>query len=133
MAMITTNPTTPGRRGLVKLDNSQLTTKKPVKKLLIPRPQKSGRNNQGRITVRRRGGGAKRKLRLISWVLPDGFQGKVLEIEYDPNRGANLARVEDQSNGKLHYILAPEKVMVGFMIFVGPKAPIKPGQQATPI
>ena len=127
--MIVAKPTTPGRRGLIKLSNDQITTKKPVKRLLKPRKQKSGRNNQGRITVRRRGGGAKRKIRLISWSLPDGFIGKVCQIEYDPNRSANLARLEDQSTKKLHYILAPEKVAKGFLISVGPDAPIRPGNR----
>ena len=129
MAIRTIKPTTPGQRGMTSQDFDQITTAKPVKSLLRPRRQRSGRNHRGVITVRRRGGGAKRHYRLISWKLPDGFEAIVKEIEYDPNRSARLARLQETASGRFHYILAPKGIAVGATVKVGPKAPIEVGNQ----
>jgi large subunit ribosomal protein L2 len=123
MAIKTYNPTTPARRKMTSQDFDAITTKKPVKSLLIAKKQKSGRNNTGRITVRHRGGGAKRYIRKVNFNLPDGFVGKVEQIEYDPGRTARIARIKD-SEGKLHYILAGGGMKVGQTITVGAKAEI---------
>lgn len=105
MAIKIYNPTTPGRRGMTSQDFSEITTDKPVKSLLSSAKSKAGRNNQGRITVRHRGGGVKKHYRMINFKPAKGEDFKVLEIEYDPNRTARIARVQD-STGKLHYLIA---------------------------
>lgn len=128
MAIRTIKPTSPGRRGMTTQDFDQITTSRPVKSLLRPRRQRAGRNHRGVITVRRRGGGAKRHYRLVSWKLPDGFEATVREIEYDPNRSARLARLQETS-GRYHYILAPKGIAVGATVRAGPKAPIEPGNR----
>lgn len=129
MAIKTIKPTTPGRRGQTTQDFDQITTDQPVKSLLRPRHQRAGRNNRGVITVRRRGGGAKRHYRVISWKLPDGFEATVAEIEYDPNRSARLARIQEKTSGRYHYILAPKGIARGATIKVGPDAPIEVGNR----
>lgn len=121
-------PTTPGQRGAVRPDFSDLTTKKPVKSLLKPLKRSSGRNHRGVITVRRRGGGAKRRYRLVSFKLPSGFSATVQEIEYDPNRSTRLARLRD-ANGRYYYVLATKNMVVGQTVEVGEKAPIKSGNR----
>jgi large subunit ribosomal protein L2 len=118
-------PTTPGRRGMTNQDFSMVTTNKPVKSLLQIKKSKAGRNNQGKITVRHRGGGHKKFLRLINFKPFEGMKAIVKEIEYDPNRSARIARIEDQK-GKLHYIIAGSKTYVGQTIQVGPGSPIEP-------
>ena len=118
-------PTTPGRRGMTNQDFSMVTTNKPVKSLLQIKKSKAGRNNQGKITVRHRGGGHKKFLRLINFKPFEGMKAIVKEIEYDPNRSARIARIEDQE-GKLHYIIAGSKTYVGQTIQVGPGSPIEP-------
>ncbi|TET75124.1 MAG: 50S ribosomal protein L2, partial [Dehalococcoidia bacterium] len=92
MALKIYRPTSPGRRGMVGADFSEITKKKPEKSLLLPLKKKAGRSNQGRITVRHRGGGAKRRLRIIDFKRDKfGVPGKVASIEYDPNRSSNIA------------------------------------------
>ena len=111
-------PTTPARRGMTTQDFDSVTTKKPVKSLIISKKQKSGRNNQGRITTRHRGGGAKRYIRLVNFNLPAGTTATIEHIEYDPGRTARIARVKDQ-DGKLHYIIAGGNMKPGQIIKSG--------------
>ena len=118
MAIRKLNPTTPARRGMTTQDFDSVTTKKPVKSLIRSKKQKSGRNNQGRITTRHRGGGSKRYLRLVNFNLPAGTVAKVEHIEYDPGRTARIARIKDE-NGLYHYILAGNNMKVGQTIRSG--------------
>jgi large subunit ribosomal protein L2 len=118
MAIKSYKATTPARRKMTSQDFDQITTKKPVRSLLISKKQKSGRNNTGRITVRHRGGGAKRYIRKINFSLPDGIVAKVEHIEYDPGRTARIARVRDQHN-LLHYVIAGNGMKVGQTIKSG--------------
>lgn len=106
-------PTTPARRGAGVLDSSDLTKKRPEKKLIKFFKKKSGRNNQGRITVRHQGGGAKRYYRIIDFIR-DKFeeQAHVVALEYDPNRNANIALLE-YTDKERRYILAPDSLNVG--------------------
>ena len=128
MAVRILNPTTPGRRGMVRQDFSEVTAKKPVKSLLRPKRRSSGRNNRGVITSRRRGRGAKQLYRLISWRLPEGFTAEVEAIEYDPNRSARIARLQAEG-GKYHYILSPKGLKIGRKIEVGDQASIETGNR----
>ncbi len=118
MAVKPYNPTTPARRGMTSQDLSDITTKKPLKSLIKAKKQQAGRNNQGRITTRHRGGGVRRHYRLISHNLPTGLTLTVEEIEYDPNRSARIARVKDQ-HGLYHYILADTSMTKGKVIQTG--------------
>ena len=118
------NPTTPARRGMTSQDLSDITTKKPLKSLIKAKKQNAGRNNQGRITTRHRGGGVKRHHRLVNHRLPLGLTLTIEEIEYDPNRSARLARVKDQ-HGLYHYILADTSMTKGKVIQTGEDAPIE--------
>lgn len=127
MALKAYNPTSPGRRGMVGADFSEITKKKPEKSLLLPLKKKAGRSNQGRITVRHRGGGAKRQLRIIDFKRNKaGVPGRVASIEYDPNRSANIALI-NYVDGEKRYILAPVGLKVGATISSGEGAEIKPG------
>lgn len=128
MSIKTYKPTTPGRRGMSALDNSALSKAKPTKSLLRKLPAKSGRNNQGQITTRHRGGGVKRFYRLVDFKALEGQELTVKSIEYDPYRSANLALVEDKA-GKLSYILAPARVKVGKVLEVGKGAAITSGNR----
>lgn len=128
MAIKLYNPTTPARRGMTSRDFDEITSKKPIKSLLSHKKRGSGRNNQGRITVRHKGGGVKRFYRQVNFKLPEGTKAKVEAIEYDPNRTANLARIKDQNN-KYHYIIAESKLKVGSTIEVGEEASIKKGNK----
>ena len=120
-------PTSPGIRGKVGTDFSEITKKRPEKSLLLPLKKKSGRSNQGKVTVRHRGGGAKRKLRIIDFKRNKlGMPGKVASIEYDPNRSANIALIY-YVDGEKRYILAPVGLKVGDVISAGDNAEIKPG------
>lgn len=120
-------PTSPGRRGMVGADFSQITRRDPEKSLLLPLKKNAGRSNQGRITVRHRGGGAKRRLRIIDFRRDKlGVPGKVASIEYDPNRSANIALIH-YADGEKRYILAPLGLRVGQVISSGEGAEIKPG------
>mgnify|MGYP005838918623 CR=1 FL=1 len=129
MPVIKRKPTTPGRRGRVDLDLSAvLTASKPEKALLAKGLfKRQGRNNQGKITVRHRGGGARRKLRKIDWRREKiGVPAKVVSIEYDPMRTANIALLH-YADGEKRYILAPEGLKVGDMLSSGPEAERKVG------
>lgn len=128
MAIKTLKPTTPGRRGMTSQDFSKVTTNKPLKSLLVVKRRTNGRNNQGRITVRHRGGGAKRFYRLVNFKQLDFETATIEAIEYDPNRSANIARIKDQKN-KYHYILASGGMRVGQVITVGEKAAIEDGNR----
>ena len=120
-------PTTNGRRNMTSLTYEEITTNKPEKSLLAPISKNAGRNNHGKITVRHRGGGHKRKYRIIDFKrTKDGIPGKVATIEYDPNRTANIALI-NYADGEKRYILAPKGISVGTMIESGPNADIKPG------
>ncbi|MCR5699908.1 MAG: 50S ribosomal protein L2 [Candidatus Saccharibacteria bacterium] len=105
-------PMTPAQRQKTTQDFDQITTKKPMKSLLASKKQQAGRNNQGRITVRHRGGGVKRHYRIITYRLPQDLTFTVEEIEYDPNRSARIARVKDQ-NGVYYYVIADTKMTKG--------------------
>jgi large subunit ribosomal protein L2 len=115
MAIKQYKPTTPARRGMTSQDLDVVTAKKPVKSLLATKKRKAGRNNTGRITLRHRGGGAKRFIRLVNFNLPAGTKATVEHIEYDPGRSARIARIKDQ-DGKLHYVLAGHGMKQGDMI-----------------
>jgi large subunit ribosomal protein L2 len=120
-------PYTPSRRQMTVADFSIITKKKPEKKLLISFKQKAGRNNQGRITVRRRGGGHKRIYRIIDFRRDkDGIPGKVTAIEYDPMRSANVALIT-YIDGEKRYILAPQGLNVGQTIMSGENADFEIG------
>ena len=124
MAVTPYNPTTPARRGMTSQDLSEITTKKPLKSLIKAKKQRAGRNNQGRITTRHRGGGVRRHYRLINHNLPANLELTVEEIEYDPNRSARIARVKDQ-NGLYHYILADTSMTKGKVIKTGENVAIE--------
>lgn len=118
------NPTTPSRRGMSSQDFDAVTTKKPLKSLLVKLNVNSGRNNQGRITTRHQQGGAKKFYRKISFALKDGLSLTVEHIEYDPNRSARIARVKD-SEDNYYYILATSKMKQGQTIAVGEEAAVE--------
>lgn len=128
MAIKAYNPTTPGRRGMTTQDFDGITTKKPLKQLLRIKKSTAGRNNQGRITTRHKGGGVKKYYRLVNFKLPAGTEAVVEHIEYDPNRSARLARVKDQS-GKYHYILAAKGMRPGSKFTVAEEASIEAGNR----
>ena len=121
-------PTSPGRRNSSGYTFEEITKKKPEKSLLAPLKKKAGRNVHGRITVRHRGGGHKRRYRLIDWKRRDrvGLEGRVNAIEYDPNRTARIALVF-YDDGVKRYILAPLGLGVGDTISTGDEAPIRVG------
>ncbi|MCG8441991.1 MAG: 50S ribosomal protein L2 [Caulobacterales bacterium] len=127
MALKSYNPTTPGRRGLVLVDRSALWKGKPVKKLTEGLNEKGGRNNTGRITARRRGGGHKRRYRVVDFKRRKfGVPGKVERLEYDPNRSAFIALIE-YGDGQKAYILAPQRLAVGDKVVAGERVDVKPG------
>jgi large subunit ribosomal protein L2 len=127
MALKQYKPTSPGRRGMTGFTFEEVTRKQPEKSLLTSQPSRAGRNNQGRVTVRHRGSGAKRRLRLIDFKRDKwGVPGKVASIEYDPNRSARIALVHYR-DGEKRYILAPVGLQVGDIVEAGPKAEVKPG------
>ena len=120
-------PTSPGRRGMTGFTFEEITKKKPERSLTKPLRRKAGRNQQGRITVRHRGGGAKRRLRVIDFKRDKfGVPGKVASIEYDPNRTARIALIH-YSDGEKRYILAPVGLQLGEIIQAGPDAEPKTG------
>lgn len=128
MAIKTLKPTTPGRRGMTTQDFDEITAKKPVKSLIRIKKGPVGRNNQGRITTRHRGGGARHYYRIINFKLESGSTATVEAIEYDPNRSARIARIKDQ-NGVYHYIIAALGMKVGQKIASGPDAAIEMGNR----
>ncbi len=127
MAVKVYRPTSPGRRGMSGSTFEEITKGKPEKSLLAPLKRKAGRNNQGRITVRHRGSGAKRRLRIIDFKRDKiGVPGRVAAIEYDPNRSARIALIH-YADGEKRYILAPSGLGVGDTIKSGSDAEVKPG------
>ena len=127
MAIKNYKPTTPSRRNMSVTDFTVLSKVDPEKSLLAPLNKKSGRNSYGRITVRHRGGGNRRKYRLIDFKRQKhGMNATVLTIEYDPNRSAFIALVQYE-DGEKRYILAPNGLKVGDVVVSGPDADIKPG------
>ena len=127
MALAKLKPTSPGRRGTVRVLDARLHDGTPYKPLLTQRKSLGGRNNQGRITVRHRGGGHKRRYRLIDFNRnKDGVTGRVERLEYDPNRSANIALVL-YADGERRYILAPKGIDIGSSICSGIDVPIAPG------
>jgi len=127
MAVIQLNPRTPGQRFMQIADFSDLTNKKPEKALLKPVTKSGGRNNRGRMTIRHRGGGHKRRLRVIDFKRTrDGIPAIVAALEYDPNRSANIALLH-YADGAKNYILAPNGLKVGDPVECGTEADIKPG------
>ncbi len=128
MAIRKYKPTTPGRRHGSVSDFSEITRTEPEKSLVRPLSKTGGRNSYGRVTSRRRGGGAKRAYRVIDFKRndKDGVPAVVSEIEYDPNRTANIALLTF-ADGEKRYIVAPSGVKQGTPIESGPKADIKPG------
>ena len=120
-------PTTPSRRSMTVEDFSDLTKKAPEKALLQPKPEKAGRNNHGHITMRRRGGGHKQRYRVVDFRREkDGIPGKVVSIEYDPNRSARISLV-NYADGEKRYILVPAKMEVGTVLDSGAKAEFQVG------
>ena len=127
MAIRHYKPVTNGRRGMSTLVNEEITTKTPTKGLLGKVKKTGGRNNQGKMTVRHIGGGAKRKYRVIDFKRNKiGVTGKVATIEYDPNRTANIALI-NYKDGEKRYIIAPNGLKVGMIIENGESADIKVG------
>jgi len=127
MALKVYKPTTPSRRGMTGYSFDELTKKEPEKSLLLPMRKNAGRNMQGKVTVRHRGGGHKRMLRKIDFKRDKlGVPGKVVAIEYDPNRTARLALIQ-YVDGEKRYILAPLELKVGDVISSGEGAEPKPG------
>ncbi|MQG82611.1 MAG: 50S ribosomal protein L2 [SAR202 cluster bacterium] len=127
MPLKTRKPTTPGQRGLVLQTTDDITTRKPKKSLLRPLKKTGGRNGQGRITVRHRGGGHKRRYRVIDFKRDKfGVPGEVTTIEYDPNRSSRIALIK-YPDGDWRYIVAPNGLKVGDTVQSGPDAPIRTG------
>ena len=127
MAIKTYKAMTNGQRGKSTLTNDEITTTTPEKSLLVTLKKNGGRNNSGRITVRHRGGGAKRKYRIIDFKRDkDNVEGTVASIEYDPNRSSNIALIK-YADGEKRYILAPKGLKVGMKIESGENADIKVG------
>src|SRR5690242_2176382 len=127
MALKTFKPTTPSQRQLVLVDRSELYKGKPVKGLTEGKHSSGGRNNNGRITVRWRGGGHKRAYRLVDFKrIKQDVSAVVERLEYDPNRTAFIALIRYE-DGELSYILAPQRLAVGDSVVAGRQADIKPG------
>ncbi|MDE0368955.1 MAG: 50S ribosomal protein L2 [bacterium] len=127
MAVKKRKPTSPGRRFQTVSDFASITKSKPEKSLLAKKKRSSGRNNHGRITSRHRGGGHKRRYRIVDFRrTKDGVPARVAAVEYDPNRNARLALLH-YVDGEKRYILHPVGVSVGDMLESGPKAEIRPG------
>ena len=127
MAVKTYKAMTNGTRGMSTMVNDEITKTTPEKSLTVTLTKKGGRNNQGKITVRHRGGGAKRKYRIIDFKRnKDGVIGTVASIEYDPNRTSNIALI-NYADGEKRYIIAPKGLKVGMKIESGENADIKVG------
>ena len=127
MGIKTYNPYTPSRRNMTGSDFSEITKSTPEKSLTYSLKKNSGRNNQGKITVRHHGGGSRKKYRLIDFKRTvDDIPAKVVAIEYDPNRSANIALIT-YANGVKSYILAPEGLQVGMKVMNGANAEAKIG------
>ncbi len=127
MGIKTYNPYTPSRRNMTGSDFSEITKKTPEKSLLVSLNKNAGRNNQGKITVRHRGGGNRKKYRVVDFKrFKDGVPAVVTGIEYDPNRTANIALIT-YADGEKAYILAPEGLTDGMTVVNGPAAEIRVG------
>jgi len=127
MALVKTKPTSPGRRAQVRVVNTSLHKGAPHAPLVESQQRTSGRNNNGRITTRHRGGGHKHHYRVVDFRRDkDGIPAKVERIEYDPNRSANLALL-CYADGERRYIIAPKGITPGTQVVSGAEAPIKPG------
>src|SRR5690554_339033 len=127
MAIKSFRPTSPGKRFATVSTFEEITKSQPEKSLLAPLKKQSGRNNQGRLTVRHRGGGHKRKYRIIDFRrTKDGIPATVKAIEYDPNRSANIALLH-YADGEKSYTLAPNKIKVGDVLYSGPGSDIRVG------
>lgn len=132
MAVKKYKPTSPGRRGMTSYTFDEITKTTPERSLVKPNRKRGGRNSYGRITVRHRGGGSKRKIRVVDFKRDKhGIPASVAAIEYDPNRSARLALL-NYSDGEKRYIIAPLGVRVGDTLMAGPEAEIRPGN-AMPI
>jgi large subunit ribosomal protein L2 len=132
MALVKVKPTSPGRRSLVKVVNADLHKGEPHAPLLVPQKRGSGRNNNGHITMRHKGGGHKHHYRIVDFRRDkDGVPGTVERLEYDPNRSANIALI-CYADGERRYVLAPKGLSAGDVIHSGAEAPIKVGN-ALPI
>src|SRR3984893_12426466 len=127
MPVKTYKPTSAGRRGMSVSTFEEITKTKPERALTEPLKKTAGRNNNGRITTRHRGGGHKRLYRVIDWKRNKlGMIGKVIAIEYDPNRSARIALLE-YDDGERRYILAPVSIRVGARLSSGSEADLSPG------
>ena len=128
MGIRTYNPYTPSRRNMTGSDFSEITKTTPEKSLLASKKKTAGRNNQGKITVRHRGGGSRRKYRIIDFKrnAKDGIEATVIGVEYDPNRTANIALI-CYADGEKAYILAPQGLTDGMKVVSGPDAEIRVG------
>lgn len=127
MAVVKTKPTSPGRRFVIKVTNPELYKGEPYAPLVESKKRVNGRNNQGRVTIRHRGGGHKQKYRVIDFKRnKDGVLGKIERLEYDPNRSANIALVL-YVDGERRYIIAPKGLTVGAEVMSGKSAPIQIG------
>jgi len=127
MGIKTYNPYTPSRRNMTGSDFSEITKKTPEKSLLVSKKKNAGRNNQGKITVRHQGGGNRQKYRIVDFKRnKDGIVAKVIGIEYDPNRTANIALI-CYADGEKAYILAPDGLTDGMKIMNGPEAEVRVG------
>ncbi|WP_343345614.1 50S ribosomal protein L2 [Terrisporobacter petrolearius] len=127
MAIKKFKPTSPALRQMTVLKSDEITTNQPEKSLLVSLKKNSGRNAHGKITVRHRGGGNRRKYRVIDFKRnKDGIPAKVATVEYDPNRTANIALL-NYADGEKRYILAPVGIKVGDTLMSGPDSDIKPG------
>ncbi len=132
MAVKKYKPTSPGRRGMTSYTFEEITKSKPERSLIRPLRKKAGRNSYGRVTVRHRGGGHKRMLRIVDFKRnKHGIPAKVAAIEYDPNRTARLALL-NYNDGEKRYIIAPLGIKVGDVLVSGPDAEVRPGN-ALPI
>jgi len=128
MALKTFNPVTPGRRGLVMVDRSELWKGKPVKRLTEGKSSTGGRNSHGHITVWQKGGGHKQRYRMVDFVRRAkwGVPATVERLEYDPNRTAFIALIR-YADGELSYIIAPQRLSAGDSVIAGEREDIKPG------
>lgn len=128
MAIKAYNPTSPGRRGMSTQNFDEITTKRPLRSLLAPKRRGNGRNNQGRITTRHQGGGARKFYRMVNFNLRDGAEAVIEHIEYDPNRSARIARIKE-ADGTYHYVIAASGMHVGQTIQSGEEVPIETGNR----
>lgn len=128
MAVTPYKPTTPARRGMTTQDFDEITAKRPLKSLTRVHNRTNGRNNQGRITTRHRGGGARRFYRVVDFKLAPGTKATIEAIEYDPGRSAHIARIKDDKN-VYHYVLAAQNMKVGQTLESNDEAPIETGNR----